>query len=326
MVVKENPIAVYNEWGQLREAFVGIIDDVIDPEYIPALAWMTEEWIENSKKYGGKPAKETFPELLKMARDQVDGHARNLKNFGVRVHRNISLKHEEEIHYMDSVQRGKLYSGGADFFRVIGNNLILLNNMRYPFRRKQVWTVRPVLDPLVKGRNVRYISLPPCSPHYTEHDIYLENGDIEVDGCNVYVGMSGLATSIEGRDWLAQYLGPEYRIYTIPLAANVLHLDTVMMLNRPGLLTYYPDLVKELPKPLQHWDKIKVYQEKEDTVSFGANSISLDENTIIISEEYKRLKPEYEKRGMEVITEPMSISMLYGSGPRCLTGVLSRDP
>ena len=219
-----------------------------------------------------------------------------------------------------------IYSGGADFFRVIDNNVILLNNLRYPFRRKQIYTVRPALEPLLKNSNARYVALPPASPHYTEDDMFLENGDLMLDGHNIYVGMSGLATSQKGFDWLRQFLGEEYKFYKIKLAPNILHLDTVLTLNRSGLLTYYPDSVDELPKPLKNWDKIEVYPEKGEAMHFGANHLSLDENTIVVAKEYERLVPEYEKRGMNVITIPLGVSMEYGSGSRCLTGVLRRDP
>ena len=324
---KCSEIGVYNEWGTLREAFVGIApDNMVCPEYIPAFAWMSKENIESIRKYGGTKEIENFPREMETLRKQIEGHVKVLEDFGVKVYRNKPLIHPEEETFLDNVQKGMVISGGADFFRVIGNNVILLNNFRYPFRRKQVYSVRPVLEPLLRNSNARYISLPPASPHYSEDDIYLENGDIMVDGYNVYVGMSGLATSEKGVEWLRQFLGPEYRIYTIKLAPNVLHLDTVLTLNSHGLLTYYPELVRELPGPLQHWDKIEVHIEKGEESHFGANHLSLDENTIVVSEEYKRLNPEYRKRGMEVINLPLGMSMRYGSGARCLTGVLRRDP
>ncbi|MCF8146617.1 MAG: hypothetical protein K9N21_22135 [Deltaproteobacteria bacterium] len=240
--------------------------------------------------------------------------------------RNIPFRYPEEATFLDNVQKGAVYSGGADFFRFIGQNCILLNNLRYPFRRKQIYTVRPVLEPLIKDSDVRYVALPPASPHYTEDDIYLENGDIMLDGNNIYVGHSGLATSDAGIDWLRHFLGTEYTIYKIPLAGNVLHLDTVLMLNRQGLLTYYPELVKELPKPLWDWDKIEVKIEPGEESHFGANSLMINENTVIMAKEYERLGREYRKRGIETIVQPYSESMAYGSGPRCLTGVLRRDP
>jgi len=316
----------YNEWGSLNEVMVGIPSPFIEPEYMPEFQWMSSESQEYARTLGGQASNEVLPEKIRLLTEQIERYVKILEDRHILVHRNVPLTHPEEIHFLDDVQKGMVFSGGADFFRVIGRHVILLNNFRYPFRRKQVWTVRPVLEPLLRGRNVRYVSLPPCSPHYTRDDIYLENGDIMLDGNTVYVGISGNATSEAGVEWLRQYLGPEYRVYTIPLSPDILHLDTVLMLNRPGLLTYYPDFVLELPKPLRHWDKITVTPENGEECHFGANNISLDEETIVISSEYDRIRPEYEKRGFEVISIPMGASMEYGSGTRCLTGVLSREP
>ena len=47
--------------------------------------------------------------------------------------------------------------------------------------------------------------MPPCSPHYSKDDMYLERGDVLVDGYNVYVGCSGNATTIAGIEWLEQW-------------------------------------------------------------------------------------------------------------------------
>lgn len=322
---KENRVGVHNEWGTLREAFVGIEDDFMEPEYIPAFSWMGPEGIEYCKKYGGKKSIEVLPEKIKILRKQIKGHVKVLEDFGVKVHRNLPLQYEEEKTFLDNVQKGRVYSGGADFFRVIDNNVILLNDLRYPFRRKQIYTVRPALEPLLKNSNARYVALPPASPHYIEDDMFLENGDLMIDGHNVYVGMSGLATSQKGFDWLGQFLGREYKFYKIKLAPKILHLDTVLSLNRSGLLTYYPDFVDELPKSLQSWDKIEVFPEKGEAMHFGANHLSLDDKTIVVAKEYERLVPEYGKRGMNAITIPLNVSMEYGSGARCLTGVLRRD-
>lgn len=322
----EYKVGVYNEWGRLREAFVGITEDFVEPEYLPEMQWLSDEMIELTKKYSGKKSEEVLPEMIKELRKQVEGHAKVLEEFGVKVHRNIPLRYEEERTFLDNVQKGNVCNGGADFFRVIGENVILLNNLRYPFRRKQVYSVRPVLEPILKNSNARYVALPPASPHYSRDDMFLENGDILIDGYDVYIGISGNATNENGVDWLKQFLGKEYRFYIIKLAPNVLHIDTVMMFNRPGLLTYYPDLVYELPSTLRHWDKIEVCEEEGDGEAFGANSLSLDENNIVLAAEYDRLADEYRKRGFEVHLIPMKKSMQYGSGPRCLTGVLRRDP
>ena len=316
-------IGAYNEWGTLREAVIGIAEDTVEIEFIPAMKWLSESGIEACKKYGGKKTADAFPEIPGILKKQLDRHVKVLENHGVIVHRTKPMGYPEENNFLADVQKGNMLFGGADFFRVIGHNVILLNSFRYPFRRKQVWVVRPLLEELIKDTNASYIATPPPSPHYNEDDIYLENGDIMVDGFNVYVGMSGKASNERGVDWLRQFLGPDYRVHIVRLAPDRFHLDWLLTLNRPGLLTYCPEaIIGDLPKPLQSWDKIIT---AADEVA-GANNLSIDQNTIVVAEQYERIADEYRKRGMEVITIPLDMTITYGSGSRCLTAVLRRDP
>jgi len=188
-------IGVCNEYGKLREAFVGIEDKTVEPEWRPELRWLSKDMQMLCKQYGGRRSATVVPDMIRELRRQIEGHVKVLKDYGVKVHRNKPLKHRQEETFLDDVQKGRVYTGGADFFRVIGDNLILLNNLRYPFRRKQVWTVRPALEPLLEKSNARYVALPPVSPHYSNDDMYLENGDLMIDGYNVFAGISGNATN-----------------------------------------------------------------------------------------------------------------------------------
>lgn len=317
-----NDIGAYNEWGRLREVFIGIEDDTIEPDYVPALVWLPGDGVAGVKKYGGKSSRKVFPKGMKAIQEQLDGIADVLETEGVIVHRLKPMAYPEEKSFLTDIQRGNMLFGGAGFLRVIGKNVLLMNSFRLPFRRKQVWVVRPALEPLLKGKNVRYCATPPPSPYYSEDDIYIENGDIMLDGFNVYVGISGNGSNERGAEWLQQFLGPDYKVYIIRLKPKRFHLDWVLSLNRPGLLTYCPDaILGELPKPLQSWDKIIV---NADEIA-GANNLSIDENTILVPEQYERIAEEYRNRGMKVITLPFDATIQYGSGPRCLAGVLRRD-
>jgi len=40
---------------------------------------------------------------------------------------------------------------------------------------------------------------------------------------------------------------------------------------------------------------------------------------------YERVSDELEKKGIDVILAEYGMTMEFGSGPRCLTGVLRRD-
>ena len=58
----------------------------------------------------------------------------------------------------------------------------------------------------------------------------------------------------------------------------------------------------------------------------GANNLSIDEKTIVVPEHLTRIADAYDKKGMNVLTIPAKDTIEYGSGPRCLTAILRRDP
>lgn len=320
-------IGVWNDWGRLREVMVGYADETVEPEYAPTLNWLTEDGKKALKEKGGKRTEEAFPEAMKKLRKQIEDHVRILEDFGVKVHRALkNFAHPEEAHFLDEVQKGCMSFPAEDYFRVIGTNVILINALRPTFRRKQIYMVRPVLEPLLKNSNARYVACPPPSPHYNENDIFLENGDVLLDGKNLYAGFSGNSCSEEGIAWLQQFLGPEYKVWTVKKAKHVFHLGGLINIPRPGLVFYYPELLPEgLPEPLKKYEKVEIKIEKDDKWCFGCNNLSLDEKTVIVPLEYEKIAAEYRKRGFKVIGSNYDMTISYGNGPRCLTGVLRRD-
>lgn len=321
----QNTIGVWNEWGKLREAALGYVDDLVEPEYTEALIWLSPEGKNALREKAGLFTKNAFPEVAQKINHTLNTLEHILKEHGVKVHRTkpIPKDYDEEKSYIKDLQKGNYTIGGADFFKVLGTRVILLNSFHLPFRRSNIWCVRRMLEPIIENSNVSYFATPPPSPHYEKDELYLENGDIMVDGHNIYVGMSGNATTAKGVAWLKQLVGNNYRIHIIRLQPNLFHLDWLLSLNRPGLLTYCPEaLLDPLPEPLTKWDKIEI---KPDEIA-GANNLSIDENTIVVAEHHTRIADAYCKKGMKVITIPAIETIEYGSGPRCLTGILSRYP
>jgi len=318
-------IGVYNDWGKLKEVVIGVEDDTVEPEWMSGLRFLSKESVEGLKKYGGMKMAEVYPDHVTKIREEIEGLVRVLEERGVIVHRTKPMKHKEVKTYLDTVQQGNHSFGGEDYFRVIADNVILINSLRFPFRRKQTFAVRNVLEPLLKGSNARYVAMPTPSPHYDEFDTFLEAGDILTDGFNIYVGHSGVGSSDAGIEWLQQYMGAEYKVWTVQIDSNILHLDCIMTLIKPGLLVYYPELVGELPETLKNWEKIKLKRKEGEEEPFGANNLSLDENTIIVPASYPEVAKELKKRGMDVIVRPFDMTISYGAGPRCLTAVLNRN-
>ena len=315
----------WNEWGRLREVVLGYVEELAEPGYIDALVWVSEEGKAELRKNGGKLTREAYPEWAQCINRTITTLEKVLREHGVTVHRTQPTPpgFDEEKSYLKNVQPGNYTIGGADFFRVLGNQVILLNSFHMPFRRSNIWAVRRLLEPILEKTNTPCIATPPPSPHYTRDELYLENGDMMCDGHNIYVGISGNATTPKGVAWLKRLVGSSYQVHVIRLKPHLFHLDWLVSLTRPGLLTYMPDaLMDPLPEPLSRWDKIEV---RPDEIA-GANNLTIDENPIVVPEHLKRIADAYDKKGMKVVTIPAKETIEYGSGPRCLTAVLRRDP
>ena len=319
----ENVFYVRNEWDKLVAAMVGLEDETVASDYMPEMSWMDPEQVEIMKNQAGKKTKDIRPDMARDLSNQIEAHVKVLEQYGVEVHRTIPMQYPEERDFLSGVQRGNMVFGAQDFFVVIGNKVILINNLRYPFRRKQVYSVRPALEPLLKNTNAHYAALPPASPHYTPDDIYLEGGDMLVAGEDVYVGCSGRASSPAGIEWLRQYLAPDYRVHMVNMTQEAFHLDGLCMFPREGLVVYSPTHIPELPENLRKWDRIELLPEEH---FFGGNGLCLDSKTMVMPKGYERVSAELEKKGIEVISEEYGMTMEFGSGPRCLTGAIRRDP
>ena len=144
-----------------------------------------------------------------------------------------------------------------------------------------------------------------------------------VAGEDVYVGCSGRASSPAGIEWLRQYLAPDYRVHMVNMTQDTFHLDGLCMFPREGLVVYSPTHIPELPENLRKWDRIELLPEEH---FFGGNGLCLDSKTMVMPKGYERVSAELEKKGIEVISEEYGMTMEFGSGPRCLTGVIRREP
>jgi len=109
------------------------------------------------------------------------------------------------------------------------------------------------------------------------------------------------------------------------MAPNILHLGCILNLTKPGLLTYYPEFIPELPESLKNWGKIEVHHNIDEGEAFGGNNLSLDENTIIVASHFTEVIEEYRRRKIDVIPVEFRQTIAYGAGPRCVTGVIRRD-
>lgn len=320
-------VSVNHEWGALKEVIIGRGEDL----YIPDMSDQIEKLEADPalkdliRKNAGKKFADLDPEGSKKIIEQIDRLAEILEKRGVVVHRNY-LYTPEQLDYLWGLQKGGSLLFARDPVVVIGNNIIE-TALQGPFRRKEKFSIRPILLEAAKASNAKYVSMPTASPRMprdNDSDPFIEGGDVLLNGYEIYVGFSGRATNKVGIEWLKRYLGLKYKVYTIELRPDVLHLDCSIALLKPGLGLLCKGRIKgELPESLRSFDFVEVTE--EEAKKFGTNVLVVNENTVIVDEQHKRIAEELRKKGQEVITVPYDAVAFWGGAFRCSHHPLRRD-
>ena len=303
------------EWGTLKEAVVGIGDGLVQPGYSDKVDFIYDKkFADLMKKTGGKPAIEVEPDRTRKVIAQINNLVGVLEDMGIKVYRPRVLNSEEHD-YLTYVQEGQMQIYARDPMLVIGNNVIE-TSLKVPMRAKEKFPLREIIRERIKGTDARYVAMPSPNPNYEEDGIYLEGGDVLLNGREIYVGNSGKGSSKAGIEWLQNFLGPAYHVHEVKIIREFEHLDCVMALLRPGMGLLCRDALKgKLPDSLKDWDFIDVII--EEAKRLGANALVLDERTVIMDTQHKRIIDEVRKRNHKVIEVPYEKVATWGGAFRC---------
>lgn len=321
---------VYNEWGPLKEVFVGRMDTARLPKYSPALDITGPEVCKLLKEHGGKTLMEAWPEKVEKGQEGLDTLAATYEKHGVTVHRPRDFE-EVEINYLRYLQDGVWQTFPADSIWVIGRHVIECQ-LRMHLLTKQNFTLRerflPPLDAYPEARWVQIPSSVPTHNSLTGKGPYLEGGDILILGKDVLVGidLDGFSTDERGAKWLSRYLADDgFKVWPVPFHNAVkVHLLAHLGVPREGLAIIYKPLFKDgIPEPLKDYDFIEVSE--EEVAQAGACIVALDSKKCLLPAECPRVADELAKRGVEPVTVPFKETAWWGGGIRCATCIVRRD-
>lgn len=320
---------VYNEWDRLREVMLGDVRESVLPQY-------QEDWgrYANLKEFmpGNAGVKwiHRDPESGRKMIEQVDNFEKILKSYGVKVHRPASIpKSIRDGNRL--VGDGMIYARDAHI--VVGHHIIQ-TNMRMTFRIKEHYCWSPLFQRYCeKNPGVRWINMPDVKPDpdgktpaewMEDRRLFVEGGDTFILGKDILVGFSSLGSSPAGIDWLQRILADdEYRVQTVPLKDEWLHLDCCFAVIKEGLAVACMDAFKEgVPEPLKDWEFVEA--SPSECHAMGSNTLCLEPGKVFIGSRHERLISEIEKRGCVPIPVDYDAVEWNGGGIRCTTHPLVR--
>jgi glycine amidinotransferase len=208
-------------------------------------------------------------------------------------------------------------------------DVVVEGSLRFPHRRGEVLTSRPLLLERVLEAECAYVATP--IPELVPLEVdgggpgpFLEGGDVLVCGSHVLVGSSGRASTELGARWLGHLLGPRgYTVEPVRLAPNFLHLDCTLGLVREGLAVVFEGAFLDgLPSILDGWDLVPVSQ--SEAMNLGTNGLPLSPDVYVADPEFARVGEQIERRGVHVEYVDFAISRSFGGAFRCSTQPLWR--
>ncbi|GLP97615.1 dimethylarginine dimethylaminohydrolase family protein [Paraferrimonas sedimenticola] len=318
-----------NEWAPLKKMFVGHTNKLT----LPKLDWVINNYVgtsdeikESLKANAGKLGTDIAPDFYPIAAAQQDALAELLTQHGVEVVRPDLMDEVDRqfnpVGYHDTYPRDPVLA--------VDDELINLT-VRSPFRRKSHITMAGPIRAQAERTGQRWTSMPVLSFNADLSDEsvpMLEGGDIFVLGKDILIGHSGLASSYAGIEWLQKHLKPKgYRVHTIELTGEWLHLDCVFSTPREGLamccLEGVKGGVKAFPEFMHNWTWLTAT--KKEAKALGCNGVCLAPNKIVMDSAHTRINKMLRDYGVEVIETDFAVCSQIGGGIRCATHPLARQ-
>ena len=316
MKAKKTKMEIRNnhEWDQLEETVVGSwqgevfkLNEGVE-DFRDVYPYLSESGNELLLKTTKVPMSKADPDTNQRWVDETEKLAEVLEGLGVKVRRPDVLNTNPD-------ETVTIYS--RDPIISIGNKFLLTNLKSLGRRVEGAGYKRIALD-LARKYDGEVIMMPENRPGMHEDNAYLEGGDVFVNGNEIYVGMTGNATNMNGVEWLRETLGADYTVYVIPLNNDVLHLDCAFTLLSPNQGIICKEDFKDpenLPGKLANYEWVEVTP--EEAKAMATNGVVVNSKTLIAIDAFPHVAQEIRDRfGIKVIEMPYEKAVI-GGGMRC---------
>jgi len=327
-----NRFGVYDEWGPLKEIFVGRADTLRLHEWDPVYSVASPLAQRMIQENPGKLVRDVWPEFGEKFQSQLDSLARVFQENGVVVHRPRPFTDEEFASDAHPAARGVQQASSADCVWVVGRNYIEMAQKTLVCRKNFLWARDAFLPHIERNSDARWLSCPASQPSKVISagpGPYLEGGDIILvgNGRDVLCGVDDYSTDERGFQWLKQALASDgYRLWPMTFNMMEIHLLAHLNLVRPGLGIICREAFEghgPLPDPIRDWEFIEITP--EEVHHGGADVVMIHPNKAVVSADQPRLARDLEERGIEVQMVDVSSASQISAGVRCCTIIIHRE-
>ncbi|MEM1155832.1 MAG: inosamine-phosphate amidinotransferase 1 [Pseudomonadota bacterium] len=329
-------VSTHNEWDPLEEVIVGTAAHAQIPKDrgIDALSQSASDLYTDMSecRFPQRIVEETEEDLALLVTE--------LEKLGIRVRRPQAIDFSETIK-TPFWESGYFFSYcPRDVLLAIGDTIIETPTV-FRSRFFEPWAYKEILVEYLQS-GARWLSAPRPA---LRDDMYnmggrahsaINNTEPVFDAANVIKAGRDIFYLISdsgnelGLHWLQSTLGADYRVHACRDLYPSAHIDTTLVLLRPGLLLANPArvTVDNLPEPLKNWDILFAPQMQETRYSdltpmaskwFGMNLLMLAPDLAVVDAHQKDLIRQLEGHGIDVLPLKLRHGRQLGGGFHCAT-------
>ena len=260
-----------------------------------------------------------------------------LTSLGVKVRRPDPVDHSRPLSVLDWSTTAGHALMPRDCLLVVGERIIeapmpmraryaetfaFRNLLREYFDSGALWLAAP--RPQLSDATYEYAD---GSPVLAEIEPLFDAANLIRCGRDLFFNVSNSGNRM-GAAWLRRVLGPEFTVHEISICDD--HVGTTIHVLRPGVLLanagrLTPDTI---PAPFASWKVIWFDDPADDGYALdwarastwiGMNSLSVNEETVIVPEKQVQLARSLEKEGFTAIPVPYRHGRTFGGGFHCCT-------
>jgi N-dimethylarginine dimethylaminohydrolase len=329
-------VSSFNEWDPLEEVIVGISDGARIPRQDPGLYALEFFDLADLSQIPSGPFNKR---VLDETAEDLDALAAALSTLGIIVRRPEPQDHSRVFRSPDWESDGFFNYCPRDSLLVVGDTMIetpmVLRARQYEnlgYRRllrqyfadgaRWISAPRPRLEDCVYGKADGFrIALDETEPLF-------DAANVARCGRDLFYLVSDSGNYL-GAEWLARTVGPEYRVHVCDRLRNTVHIDTTIVMVRPGLVFVPAPYVSpdNLPDALSGWDVVYVEDMIDDGSTgtllsskwVGLNLLMINPSLAVVDRRQTGLIDELECRGVDTLRLELRHARVLGGGFHCVT-------
>jgi len=322
----------FNDFGQLEEIVVGSVQHYHLPPVDVSLVHFFEP------PAGHEDERVSTAELTRVideTEEDMQALVDTVTDLGVTVRRPELVDHSRPISLLDWSTTANHAMMPRDCLLVIGETIIE-TPMPVRSRYAETFPYRALLrEYFESGANWFAAPKPqlpdetyeftPDGPALAEIEPLFDAANIIRLGSDMFFNVSNTGNRF-GAAWLGRVLGPEFTVHEISICSD--HVGTTLHVLRPGVLLANagrlgPD---DVPAPMRNWKILWFDDPQDDGFGFswprastwiGMNILSVNENTVIVSDAQDSLARILEKEGFTAVRVPFRHGRTFGGGFHC---------